>query len=78
MSRGRRPSAEATVRTQMLEVTPINLEQANALFRCCTGICLKPVPGAKFALAVADTDRKARGVAIDGNRMGRLRGMAFR
>jgi len=54
----------------MLEVTPINLEQANA-FVALLHRHHKPVPGAKFALAVADDERKVRGVAIVGRPVAR-------
>lgn len=54
----------------MLEVTPINLEQANA-FVSLHHRHHKPVPGAKFALAVADEAKTVRGVAIVGRPVAR-------
>ena len=54
----------------MLELIPINLEQANA-FVALLHRHHKPVPGAKFAIAVADDEQKVRGVAIVGRPVSR-------
>lgn len=54
----------------MLEITPINLDQANA-FVSLLHRHHKPVPGAKFALGVADREQKLRGVAIVGRPVAR-------
>lgn len=54
----------------MLDVTPMNLEQANA-FVSLLHRHHKPVPGAKFALAVADAEQKVRGVVIVGRPVAR-------
>ena len=54
-----------------LTVTPINLEEANA-FVVAHHRHHKPVPGAKFALAVSDDDGNVRGVAIVGRPVARM------
>ncbi len=54
----------------MLYVTPINLEQANA-FVSLLHRHHKPVPGAKFTLAVTDTEQSIRGVVIVGRPVSR-------
>ena len=54
----------------MLNVTPINLAEANA-FVAEHHRHHKPVPGAKFALAVSEGE-KVRGVAIVGRPVARL------
>lgn len=54
-----------------LTVTPINLDEANA-FVSAHHRHHKPVPGAKFALAVSDDDGKVRGVAIVGRPVARM------
>jgi hypothetical protein len=54
-----------------LEVTPINLDEANA-FVSLHHRHHKPVPGAKFALAVSDDAGKVRGVAIVGRPVARM------
>jgi hypothetical protein len=53
----------------MLEVTPINLDEANA-FVAAHHRHHKPVPGAKFCLAVSDGE-KVHGVAIVGRPVAR-------
>ena len=57
--------------TTKLQVTPINLEQANA-FVSLLHRHHKPVPGAKFSLAVSDKEGKVRGVAIVGRPVARM------
>jgi hypothetical protein len=54
-----------------LTVTPINLLEANA-FVARHHRHHKPVPGAKFALAVSDDDGQVRGVAIVGRPVARM------
>ena len=54
----------------MLDLTPINLDEANA-FVAAHHRHHKPVPGAKFCLAVSEGD-KVRGVAIVGRPVARL------
>ena len=54
-----------------LAVTPINLDEANA-FVATHHRHHKPVPGAKFALAVSDSEGKVRGVAIVGRPVARM------
>ena len=54
----------------MLDLTPINLGEANA-FVAAHHRHHKPVPGAKFCLAVSEGD-KVRGVAIVGRPVARL------
>ena len=61
---------ERRVRTQMLDVMPTSLEQANA-FVGMLHRYHKPVQGHKFSLAVADVERKVRGVAIVGRPVSR-------
>ena len=53
-----------------LTITPINLEQSNA-FVAMLHRHHKPVPGAKFALAVSDAEKIVRGVAIVGRPVAR-------
>jgi hypothetical protein len=55
----------------MLTLTPINLDEANA-FVAMHHRHHKPVPGAKFSLAVSDDDGKVRGVAIVGRPVARM------
>lgn len=55
----------------MLDLTPLNLDEANA-FVAQHHRHHKPVPGAKFALAVSDKDGKVRGVAIVGRPVARM------
>lgn len=55
----------------MLQVTPINLDEANA-FVAEHHRHHKPVPGAEFALAVSDGAGTVRGVAIVGRPVARL------
>jgi hypothetical protein len=54
-----------------LTVTPINLDEANA-FVATHHRHHKPVPGAKFALAVSDDAGAVRGVAIVGRPVARM------
>lgn len=54
----------------MLEITPINLDEANQ-FVSEHHRHHKPVPGAKFCLAVSDAE-KVRGVAIVGRPVARM------
>lgn len=54
-----------------LEVTPINLDEANA-FVARHHRHHKPVPGAKFSLAVSDEAGEVRGVAIVGRPVARM------
>lgn len=54
----------------MLQVTPINLDEANA-FVGALHRHHKPVPGAKFSIAVSDENDKVRGVAIVGRPVSR-------
>lgn len=54
-----------------LEVTPISLAEANA-FVAANHRHHKPVPGAKFALAVSDEAGQVRGVAIVGRPVARM------
>lgn len=61
---------ERRVRTQMLDVMPTSLEQANA-FVGMLHRHHKPVQGHKFSLAVADVERKVRGVVIVGRPVSR-------
>lgn len=53
-----------------LTITPINLDEANA-FVAAHHRHHKPVPGAKFCVAVSDADGKVRGVAIVGRPVAR-------
>lgn len=53
-----------------LEITPINLDEANA-FVFELHRHHKPVPGAKFSIAVSDENGKVRGVAIVGRPVAR-------
>lgn len=53
----------------MLRITPINLDEANA-FVAEHHRHHKPVPGAKFCMAVSDSE-KVRGVAIVGRPVAR-------
>jgi hypothetical protein len=53
-----------------LRITPINLDEANA-FVATHHRHHKPVPGAKFSIAVSDDDR-VRGVAIVGRPVARM------
>lgn len=53
-----------------LAVTPINLDEANA-FVAANHRHHKPVPGAKFCIAVSEGD-KVRGVAIVGRPVARM------
>jgi hypothetical protein len=55
----------------VLTVTPINLDEANA-FVLKHHRHHKPVPGAKFSIAVSDTEHKVRGVAIVGRPVARM------
>ena len=55
----------------MLTLTPINLAEANA-FVAEHHRHHKPVPGAKFAVAVADDTGTVRGVAIVGRPVSRM------
>lgn len=55
----------------MLTLTPINLDEANA-FVAKHHRHHKPVRGAKFAVAVSDTDGQVRGVAIVGRPVSRM------
>lgn len=55
----------------MLTVTPTNLDEANA-FVSAHHRHHKPVPGAKFALAVSDAAGQVRGVAIVGRPVARM------
>lgn len=55
----------------MLTLTPINLAEANA-FVAEYHRHHKPVPGAKFAVAVSDANGKVRGVAIVGRPVSRM------
>lgn len=55
----------------MLEIVPINLEQAN-LFVNNFHRHHKSVPGSKFSLAVCDKEQKIRGVAIVGRPVARF------
>lgn len=52
-------------------MTPINLDEANA-FVALHHRHHKPVPGAKFSLAVSDDEGKVRGVAIVGRPVARM------
>jgi hypothetical protein len=54
----------------MLEITPVNLEQANA-FVAALHRHHRPVPGAKFSVAVSDDQGVVRGVAIVGRPVSR-------
>jgi hypothetical protein len=54
----------------MIRVTPINLDEANA-FVSVHHRHHKPVPGAKFCIAVSEGD-KVRGVAIVGRPVARM------
>ena len=54
-----------------LEVTPMSLAEANA-FVAANHRHHKPVPGAKFALAVSDEAGQVRGVAIVGRPVARM------
>ena len=54
-----------------LRVTPINLAEANA-FVSEHHRHHKPVPGAKFSLAVSDSEGRVRGVAIVGRPVARM------
>ena len=54
----------------MIEVTPITLSEANA-FVATRHRHHKPVPGAKFCIAVSDKDGNVRGVAIVGRPVAR-------
>ena len=54
-----------------LSVTPINLAEANA-FVSEHHRHHKPVPGAKFSLAVSDSEGRVRGVAIVGRPVARM------
>ena len=54
-----------------LSVTPINLAEANA-FVCEHHRHHKPVPGAKFSLAVSDSEGRVRGVVIVGRPVARM------
>lgn len=55
----------------MLTITPITLKEANA-FVTEHHRHHRPVPGAKFTLAVSDRDGKVRGVAIVGRPVARM------
>lgn len=55
----------------MLEITPVNLEQANA-FVAALHRHHRPVPGAKFSVAVSDDQGVVRGVAIAGTPSARM------
>lgn len=55
----------------MITVTPINLDEANA-FVAEHHRHHRPVPGAKFTLAVSDELGKVRGVAIVGRPVARM------
>jgi len=55
----------------VLTVTPINLDEANA-FVSTNHRHHKPVPGAKFCIAVSDSDGVVRGVAIVGRPVARM------
>lgn len=55
----------------MLALTPINLDEANA-FVTEHHRHHKPVPGAKFSLAVSDAAGNVRGVAIVGRPVARM------
>lgn len=54
-----------------LRVTPINLDEANA-FVATMHRHHKPVPGAKFSIAVSDDGGTVRGVAIVGRPVARM------
>ena len=54
----------------MLAITPINLDEANA-FVAVHHRHHKPVPGAKFSIAVSDDAGAVRGVAIVGRPVAR-------
>lgn len=68
-----RAAAEYKVK---LMVSPINLDEANA-FVAMHHRHHKPVPGAKFSIAVSDTDGNVRGVAIVGRPVARMSDNGF-
>lgn len=55
----------------MLQITPISLEEANGFVELHHRHH-KPVPGAKFCVAVSDDEQKVRGVAIVGRPVARM------
>jgi hypothetical protein len=55
----------------MLVITPINLDEANA-FVATHHRHHKPVPGAKFSIAVSDNEGLVRGVVIVGRPVARM------
>lgn len=55
----------------MLEITPINLGEANA-FVAQHHRHHKPMPGAKFSIAISDKEGQVRGVAIVGRPVARM------
>lgn len=55
----------------MLKITPININEANAFVKIHHRHH-KPVPGAKFSIAISDEEGKVRGVAIVGRPVARM------